>query len=418
MSSSIDLLKFYTDIPSTARELISLLNGLGWRVAIVGGTTRDYLLNKKIGKDFDIELHYADETDIEQNDLWEELQRNLDAHYIVDELDFNVFRIQEESITFEVSPVRIEKFDDTESHKNFLCDFVPHLPYEESLLRRDFTINAIVFEFYHKERKVIDPLGGIEHLFKNELHPCGQDFPLDPVRILRAFRFKHRLHFNFSDKLEEIVEEKDELPVTNYYLNYECKKSKKYVACLNDLAQNFPNSFGSIKFIEDSYQELDDLWGKLNYGFPNNLSLSISMAQNLNSAQKEDLLKFLGIYTKRLGVMLKEYNFAAADRVFDYLINYNEFDEIKEIDAFDSMIRLARLLKRYSQYVDLKENFYQLFCDRFSLKNIKASDMKFIDNTYLKVPEEELEQVLENERNQYVFYKILEMLLSRRPTND
>ena len=57
--------------------------------------------------------------------------------------------------------------------------------------------------------KVIDPLGGIKDLGKRELEICGSDnFLLDPVRILRAFRFKHKLGFSFSKNLAKKIKSK------------------------------------------------------------------------------------------------------------------------------------------------------------------------------------------------------------------
>lgn len=59
---------------------------------------------------------------------------------------------------------------------------------ETDLLRRDFTVNAMVMNL---DGVVIDPLGGGEELKAGLLRACSDNsFSSDPLRIFRAFRFE------------------------------------------------------------------------------------------------------------------------------------------------------------------------------------------------------------------------------------
>jgi len=73
----------------------------------------------------------------------------------------------------------------------------------EDLFGRDFTINALALSIpdfldgaFHR---VIDPTGGVDDLKKGLIRACHEDaFQSDPLRILRAFRFRASLGFRMS----------------------------------------------------------------------------------------------------------------------------------------------------------------------------------------------------------------------------
>jgi len=69
---------------------------------------------------------------------------------------------------------------------------------------RDFTINALFYNIC--TRKVEDLVGGIDDLenriLKTPISP-DQTFDEDPLRVLRAFRFMHRLNLKMSETLIE-----------------------------------------------------------------------------------------------------------------------------------------------------------------------------------------------------------------------
>ena len=75
---------------------------------------------------------------------------------------------------------------------------------QDDLKRRDFTINALAFDLFNSE--IIDVVSGMQDL-KNGIIREISEFNIidDPIRILRAFRFKSQLGFEFSDDLKTIL---------------------------------------------------------------------------------------------------------------------------------------------------------------------------------------------------------------------
>jgi len=76
------------------------------------------------------------------------------------------------------------------------------LDYAKSFARRDFTMNAIGFEFLENHTlKLIDPFNGVGDIAKKILRPCGAHFFKDPIRFLRLLRFAINTEFKFSSEI-------------------------------------------------------------------------------------------------------------------------------------------------------------------------------------------------------------------------
>ena len=70
---------------------------------------------------------------------------------------------------------------------------------EEDLKRRDFSINAIAFEF--SKKKIYDLFDGIKHIQTKELHLLHENsIQDDPSRLIRCARYASRLDFKISNK--------------------------------------------------------------------------------------------------------------------------------------------------------------------------------------------------------------------------
>ncbi len=74
---------------------------------------------------------------------------------------------------------------------------------EEDVIRRDFTINALLYDVTKEE--VIDYVGGVQDLTDRVMRTIG-DAPIrlaeDPVRMLRAVKFTSRLDLHLDDELD------------------------------------------------------------------------------------------------------------------------------------------------------------------------------------------------------------------------
>jgi len=79
--------------------------------------------------------------------------------------------------------------------------FVRPASVEEDLLRRDFTVNAMLMDF---EGRILDPLDGRADLGRGLLRtprPAEVTFSDDPLRMLRAVRFAAQLGFDLAPDL-------------------------------------------------------------------------------------------------------------------------------------------------------------------------------------------------------------------------
>ena len=75
---------------------------------------------------------------------------------------------------------------------------------EQDLLRRDFTINAIAYELNND--RLVDICGGQKDLENKIIKEISVNNLLDdPIRLLRAFRFRSTLGFSLSDTITQTV---------------------------------------------------------------------------------------------------------------------------------------------------------------------------------------------------------------------
>ena len=77
---------------------------------------------------------------------------------------------------------------------------------EDDIFRRDFTINAILYDIH--TNKIIDMVDGITDLKNGILRTVGkpkQRIEEDPVRILRAIRFKNQYNLTYDKKLNALL---------------------------------------------------------------------------------------------------------------------------------------------------------------------------------------------------------------------
>lgn len=208
-------------------------------VTLVGGAVRDCVLNGFLPLDLDFELRA--EQKIKDHDWVSRIdllcQIFKERGYKVDQLPFAVFRIHLADQQVEFASPRVENFkDDDNGHKNFEVDLDPQLDYGQAFARRDFTINAIGLEIRDLNSfKIIDPLGGLKDIADKVLRPCGPSFIKDPVRLLRAIRFKMTTGFKFSPDLNLMLSKFNLDSLSGHYLRYESVKSRDIVTFFKEL---------------------------------------------------------------------------------------------------------------------------------------------------------------------------------------
>jgi tRNA nucleotidyltransferase (CCA-adding enzyme) len=172
-------------LPSGLGRLLEAIRAAGGRPYVVGGAVRDAILGGPLG-DFDVEVF-----DLES----ESLRAVLDRAGRVDAVGqaFRVFKLTGvEGVTgaLDVSlPRRDSKVGP--GHKGIAAEGDPGLSIGEAARRRDFTMNALLWDPVAGE--VVDPWGGRRDLDARILRAVDPStFGDDPLRALRAVQFAAR----------------------------------------------------------------------------------------------------------------------------------------------------------------------------------------------------------------------------------
>lgn len=184
---------------SKIRDLCSFVETKGFYLCLVGGSVRDFLIERKLPFDLDFELRANIKKSLEEiDDLYQQMARTFSLE--IEELPFHILRFSYSGFSFEMAPARSERYEKNWQelgHKNFKAHIDTALNYKDSFQRRDFTINAIGVEWRAGQVKLVDPYDGMKDLQEKKLRPCSDDFHKDPVRLLRALRFEQKLGFTF-----------------------------------------------------------------------------------------------------------------------------------------------------------------------------------------------------------------------------
>jgi tRNA nucleotidyltransferase (CCA-adding enzyme) len=166
-------------------DLKKLFNNRGFRLYIVGGTTRDLLLGRV----------YSDRDYV--SDATPE-----DMRIFLPEADFTFAKYGAVKLLWNKDPVDITTLREEKGYQDFrhpgVVSFVkdPKLDY----LRRDFTINGMYLD---EEYTLLDYCGGLADLEAKLIRFIGDPekrVQEDPLRILRAERFAKTLGFTIEEK--------------------------------------------------------------------------------------------------------------------------------------------------------------------------------------------------------------------------
>lgn len=151
---------------------------------LVGGGVRDILLGLP-AKDFDIEIY-----GIPAENLGKILASELGSKEEQVGKVFGVFKVN----NFDISLPRTET-KTGKKHTDFDIKADPFISTKEAARRRDFTINALMYDV--KNNKILDFFGGIEDL-KNKVikYVDEKTFVEDALRVYRAAQFAARLNFS------------------------------------------------------------------------------------------------------------------------------------------------------------------------------------------------------------------------------
>jgi poly(A) polymerase len=178
-----------------AVKVVRRLSRYGYEAYLVGGCVRDILLGRR-PKDFDVATS-AMPAEIRR------LFRNcrlIGRRFRLAHLLFKNRKIIEVA-TFRRSPTLDDDVSDRHAAENLFGGQA------DDAIRRDFTINALMYDVGRKEiRDWVDGLGDIESATLRTIGDPHRRLTEDPVRIVRAVKFAVRLELAIEPPLREAMQ--------------------------------------------------------------------------------------------------------------------------------------------------------------------------------------------------------------------
>src|SRR6185369_14903988 len=194
-------------------RLCEAVRNAGGQAMLVGGTVRDRLLGIE-PKDYDVEVY-----GLEPDRVREVLERigrvnTVGEHFAVYKLvfyrlaqvrndDFNLAEAAaQERFEIDVSLPRRES-KSGRGHRGFVIEGDPSMTFAFAARRRDFTINAILYD--PLTDKTEDPYGGRADLKNRLLRAVAADtFVEDSLRVLRAVQLAARFEMTIEPRTAEL----------------------------------------------------------------------------------------------------------------------------------------------------------------------------------------------------------------------
>lgn len=180
-------------LPQYINEFLDIFKKNGFEIFVVGGAVRDLLLGKTVENwDFTTNAKPEEILKLFPDGFYNNQFGTVGVSQKVDKKEF----------IFEVTTFRKEDtYEDMRHPKK--VEWAKTV--EEDLARRDFTINAIVYD----GKKIVDPYDGQKHLIEKLIVAVGDPdkrFSEDALRLLRAVRFASELGFLIEDKTRASIQ--------------------------------------------------------------------------------------------------------------------------------------------------------------------------------------------------------------------
>jgi tRNA nucleotidyltransferase (CCA-adding enzyme) len=195
-------------------RLCEAVRDAGGQAMLVGGTVRDWLLGIE-PKDYDVEVY-----GLEPNRVREVLERigrvnTVGEHFAVYKLVFHrPARERNDNFNLDEASAARERFEIDVSlprresksgrgHRGFVIEGDPLMTFADAARRRDFTINAILYD--PLTGKTDDPYGGKADLKNGLLRAVAADtFIEDSLRVLRAVQLAARFGMTIEPLTAEL----------------------------------------------------------------------------------------------------------------------------------------------------------------------------------------------------------------------
>lgn len=272
-----------------ALKILKIINDNGFEAYIVGGYSRDLILNRK-----------CTDVDICTNATPKEL-KNIFKDSMLPKVQYGSVTVLYNKIRFEITTYRKDiKYEN--NRVPVKIKYINNLL--EDLKRRDFTINTICID---ASGSIIDLLNGKTELQSKTIKMVGNPkykLKEDALRILRAVRFAITLDFKLDDKLKKYIVKYGYLLKSLSYYRKKEEMEKIF------LSENALKGLQLIKELHlDKFLELSNIdnvkitsstigvWAQLDveniYEFNNNEKTFI---KQINELRSKELLDNLNLY--------------------------------------------------------------------------------------------------------------------------
>lgn len=173
---------------SCMMKIVHAVSSAGGKTYVVGGFVRDALLGKD-NKDIDVEIHGLESAKIEKL-MFEVCGRPA----LSKGSSFGVYGIN--GYDFDIAMPRKEHCIGN-NNTAFEVSLEPNMGVEEASRKRDFTINALMYDVESDE--IIDCHNGCNDIASKTIrHVCDETYIEDALRVFRAAQFAARFGFNIA----------------------------------------------------------------------------------------------------------------------------------------------------------------------------------------------------------------------------
>ncbi len=179
-------------IDPQALDIVERLQKHNFTTYLVGGCVRDLLVGLK-PKDFDIVTMATPE----------QVQKIIRPSHLIGRR-FRLVLVRRYGQQFEISTFRALNYKSEESPEE--VDENIYGEPKEDALRRDFTINGLFYDPYNNQ--IIDHTEGLNDIRSRVVRMIGDPqarIEQDPIRILRALRFAHKINFSLEPSLRQMM---------------------------------------------------------------------------------------------------------------------------------------------------------------------------------------------------------------------
>jgi len=204
-SNKNDFSKLESFLPPIVHKLaIDILNA-GGRCVIVGGWIRDRLLQVSMDENADI--------DIDVFGISYEKLCSICQNYQPIALypHFGILRLKNIDLSLPRTEILLGK-----KYNDFRVKLDPYLTFPQAASRRDFSVNAIGWDFLTNE--VFDSFDGINAIKQKYLFPLTEHFKEDSYRVLRAAQLIARFNFKPSKLLITLARQMDSSVISKQHI--------------------------------------------------------------------------------------------------------------------------------------------------------------------------------------------------------